>query len=395
MMTMCWRYLSAKTCRDAHKSAFFAAGLMLLGAFIWFTPAIVARVLYEDDVEALAAQPVAIEQAVDVAGDQAVEMDGVADAGVVAESQPDKERFRVQLSNPADGAYAVVAKKLLPPGLLGLIMIAMFAAAMSSIDSFLTGTAGMVGKNIYPPLMRALGKKPWEGVALLRLTKAINLCLGLWAMWLAFYLHKSSGGGGIYEITLQIFLLVGTPLGLPYALAFFAKKLPSWGPLVGTGCGLLFSALFMFGGEIHLGKIGVLLEAEQVKDLMWHWRMYLMVAATLLPTYATSIFWKSSPQEYKDRVDKFFLLLKTPIDFEEEVGESGDHTLLNIVGGLGIVVALLVMLLLFWVKELDGRIAVVGVAAVIGSISLALYLTGKKMARREKGTWGSHKDVDV
>ena len=56
-MTQCHRYLAAKTCRDAHKAAFLAAGLLFVGAFIWYAPPMVGRVLYEDDIEALAAEP--------------------------------------------------------------------------------------------------------------------------------------------------------------------------------------------------------------------------------------------------------------------------------------------------------------------------------------------------
>ena len=391
-MTQCHRYLSAKTCRDAHKAAFFAAFLLFVGAFIWFTPPMVARVLFEEDVEALAAKKAVIEQ---------VETPKSAETAVAGakETAPAKKTSRAQLKNPADGAYAVVAKKLLPKGLLGLIMVAMFAAAMSSIDSFLTGTAGSIGKNIYPPLMRALGKEPWTGVKLLRLTKVFNLCLGLWAMWLAFYLHRSSGGGGIYEITLQIFLLVGTPMGLPYALAFFARKLPSWSPIVGMFCGMMFSALFMFGGDLSLGIgrfiYGIADADATVKSLMWHHRMYTMVVATLLPTYLMSVFWKGTPQHYQERVSKFFTLLRTPIDFKEEVGEAGDHTLLKIVGGLGMTVSGLLLTLLFRVKETDGRLAVLFVSGAIGAICFSMYMGGRSKAKVEKGTWGSHKDVEV
>jgi len=389
MMTQCHRYLSAKTCKDAHKAAFFAAALMFIGAFIWFTPAMVARVQFEDDVRAMAKQPTAIEQTTDA---EATPADG--DTVVATQEAPEKV-FRAKLSSPADGAYAVVAKKLLPPGLLGLIMVAMFAAAMSSIDSFLTGTAGGIGKNMYPPLMRALGKEPWTGIKLLRLTKVINLCLGLWALWLAFYLHNNSGGGGIYEITLQIFLFVGTPLGLPYALAFFARKLPSWAPIAGMTVGMVFSALFMWGGDIPLGVLQGFFGGETVSELMWHQRMYIMVTAALLPTYATSIFWKKSPDEYKERVSRFFTLLNTPIVFENEVGESSDHTLLTIVGGLGTTVAGLLLLLLIWVRGTANIVAVLGVAVAIGAISGSMLIAGRIKARQEKGTWGSHKDVEV
>ena len=383
-MTGCYRYLAAKTCRDAHKAAFFAAALIFVGMFIWFIPPMVGRVLYEDEIEALAKQPVLEEQAVaekaEAVGNdsqsRSVPLDGIPNRDESTEKVTAKRKSHAKLSNPADGAYALVAKKLLPPGLLGLIMIAMFAAAMSSLDSFLTGTAGLVGKNIYPPLARRMGWKQLSDAGLLRFTKGVNLALGVWAMWLAFYLNSTSGGGGIYEITLKIILLVGGPLGLPYALSFFVKKLPSWAPLVGSACGLMASSVFMFGTKWGWDWVG---------GLMWHQRMYISVVTTLVPTLLTSVFWKNTTQEYKNHVDEFFKLLKTPINFREEVGETDDHSQLKIVGGLGMLIAVLILSLIFFVSGKDPRIAVVFVAGFIGSISTWMYFAGRAMQKREHG----------
>lgn len=334
-MTGCFRYLAAKGCEEARKAAFFAAGLLLLGSLIWFIPPMVARVLYEADVEAL-----------------------------------------TTLSNPADGAYAVIAGKLLPPGLLGLMITAMFAAAMSSIDSFLTGTAGLVGQNIMPPLRRRFKLKPFTDLGQLRFTKGVNLAFGVWSMCLAYILHRNAGGGGIYEITLQIILLVGGPLGLPYALSFFAKKLPSWAPLVGMTCGMTGSAIFIFGPKLGL---------EGVADLMWHQRLYISVSVTLIPTYATSLFWNRSPQHYKALVRDFFVRLKTPINYKEEVGESDDHSQLILVGRLGMTISLLLLVLLFFVHGKTNIFSVLFVSLAIGSITGGMYLKGRAVQKREHG----------
>ena len=374
-ITQCHRYLSAKTSADAHKAAFFAAGLIALGMFIWYIPPMVGRVLYQDKIEALGAQPAEL-----LVANSA----NSSSANIVDKTDTEKipKRTRAALKNPAEGSYAIVAKELLPNGLLGLIVIAMFAAAMSSMDSFLTGTAGAICKNLYPPLARKFGKKPVEGKALLRLTKFVNLGLGLWAMGLAMYLYHSGGGGGVYEISLQFVLLIGVPFSLPLSIAFFAKKLPLWGPFVGVGIGLVFSALFMFGAGWGI---------EWVGKLMWHQRMYIMILSTVIPTWLTSLFWKRTPQSYKDHVAHFYQMMKTPIDFKEEVGESEDHTLLNIVGGLGLLIAGLILLLIFFVDDSEGRYAVLFVAGTIGSISGAMYYVGKKREKTEQGTWGSHK----
>lgn len=334
-MTGCYRYLAAKGCEEARKAAFFAAGLLLVGSMIWFIPPMVARVLYQADVEAL-----------------------------------------TSLNNPADGAYAVIAKKLLPPGLLGLMITAMFAAAMSSIDSFLTGTAGLVGQNIMPPLRRRLKMKPFTDKGQLRFTKGVNLAFGMWSMCLAYILNKNSGGGGIYDITLQIILLVGGPMGLPYTLSFFVKKLPSWAPLVGMAFGMTASAIFTFGPKHGL---------EGVANLLWHQRIYISVAVTLIPTYATSLFWNRTPASYKKLVSDFFLRLKTPIDYKTEVGESDDHSQLILVGKLGGVVSLLLLILLFFVHGTEQVLSVLFVSLIIGGITGAMYLKGLSVQKREHG----------
>ena len=384
-MTGCYRYLAAKTSRDAHKAAFFAAFLIFVGMFIWFIPPMVGRVLYEDDIEALAKDHVVIEETVAATETASVdegnviaaeETETLATTNVEEKAIPEKKTSRAQLSNPADGAYALVAKKLLPPGLLGLIMIAMFSAAMSSLDSFLTGTAGSVGKNMLPPLRKKLGLKPMSDEGLLKFTKGVNFALGIWAMWLAFYLNRTAGGGGIYEITLKIILLVGGPLTLPYALSFFVKKLPNWAPVVGMICGLMGSTVFMFGKSWGWDWVG---------GLMWHQRMYISVTITLIPTILTVFFWKQTPEEYKERVSIFFEMLKTPIDFKEEVGEADDHSQLKIVGGFGMLISALILLLVFFIKETDHRIAVLFVSFFIGSISTYMYFSGRAKQRKEHG----------
>jgi solute:Na+ symporter, SSS family len=91
---------------------------MSLGSFFWFIPPMVARLLYEADVLVMGAQ----------------------------------------LNNPAEAAFAVASINLLPLGMTGMIVVAMFAATMSSMDSGINRNAAVFVRDIYPALCRLVGR---------------------------------------------------------------------------------------------------------------------------------------------------------------------------------------------------------------------------------------------
>lgn len=391
-VTSCWRFLSTKTDTDARKAALLAGTLLFFGSFVWFIPSMVGRVLYEDEIEAMGKHAVQVEetQAAETATEPAAE-------AAPEEAEPVKKQG---LNNPADGAYALVAKKVLPPGLLGLVVIALLAATMSSLDSSLTGNAGIVTNNIYPALARVSGHTPWTGVKLLRLTQVVNLLLGAWAIILALLLWKGAGDSSVYDIGLKIILLVSLPMVLSMTLSFFVPWLPKWGPLVGMTCGFTGSLCFMFSGNVAAWAAeapGVSeairgnLEgfAAWIKSLMWHHKVYINMGLTIIPTFATCLFWRTATDEYRAHVDNFFKQIHTPINFKEEVGESIDHSLMTIIGKLGLVIAGVIGILVFFAKDAQGNFsatyifAVLFVVTFIATISGLMYAFGKRSSKRQ------------
>ena len=362
-----YRYLAAKDGRNAQKAALFAAILIALSQVIFYLPAMVSRLKYQPEVEALATTQ------------SSETIDGIT---IESDDKTSALWRQASLANPADGAYAIAAKKLLPPGLLGLVIVAMFAATMSSLDSCLTGTAGIITKNIYPPLARLFKCKLMSDKKQLFMTKMINISLGLFAMFMAFMLAKNSGGGGVYEISLQLILLTA-PLGVPLVVSFFAKKLPSWGPILGMVIGVSAALIMQFGGGWNDGLKTVL------DKLLWHHRMYISLTAAIVPTLLSRFWWKSAPQAYKDQVDQFFEKLHTPIVFEEEVGGSEDGIQMKRVGGLGLILTIFLLGLLFFAQDTAGVWTVLSISAFIGIISLILYIRGTIIHRNEEPLGGA------
>jgi len=375
-MTASWRFLSCKTDGDARKAALLAGVLLFLGSFVWNIPAMVGRIQYEDEILALG---------------QHAEMVSPTDAA----EYPEPTGNHVKLSNPADGAYAVVAKNVLPPGLMGLVVIGLLAATMSSLDSAMTGNAGIICHNVYPPLMRLLGKEPWTGRKLLMLTRVVNFFSGIWAIALALLFWKMAGAKSIFDIGLNIMGLVATPMVSAMVLSFFVKKLAWWAPLAGMGIGMGSSLFFMFAGPLAESMAavswipdgvaaGISTFGDWINGLMWHQKIFITLALSILPALGSVFFWKNSTPEYRARVDTFFKQLRTPIDFEKEVGEPMDNMLLKMIGKLGLVIAGGILLLLFFAKDTEGHcsgssiLSILFVAAFIGTLSTIMLLTARK-----------------
>jgi len=324
-MNTCHRYLSLKTGREAQKAALLAGSLTLLGAFIWGLPALVGRLAFSGAIEAL------------------------------------------PLKYPADGAYAVVAMKLLPAGVLGLVIVAMFSATMSSMDSNLTGTSGILTKNLYIPLVKRLGFKPLEGRKLLLLAKSINLLLGLWAVIAALLFARYGGGFGIFGAMQEILALVGIPLSTPFVVSLLMKKVPKWAPVAGLITGLAASITMKFHGAELLGHAPY-----------WHEKVFIISGMALIPTICTRVFWFTASQSYRKMVDDFFRIIRTPVDMEKESGAAVDHSHLKTVGGLGLLMSAIIAPLFFVSKTISGFFAVFTIFGFITLISGFMYYKGRK-----------------
>ncbi len=329
-LTGCYRYLSVKTGHDARKAAWLAGGLMIAGSFIWIVPPIIGRLLFSPEINAV---------------------EGI---------------------KSVDAAYAIVAKNLLPPGLIGLVLIAMFAATMSSMDSALTGTAAVVMKNVFLPFRRFLKKPELTDSRQLTIGRIVNLSLGLWAIFWAFYLGRTSSKNGIFEVMLNIIVMIAAPASLPFACALFMKKVPQWAALFSMGTGLTASAVIFFSEKFNPDF-----------SMVWAEKMWTVSAAVIIPFMLTRLFHRTSPQEYYDKVDAFFKEIKTPVDFKAEVGEGNDLQQLKIVGGLGLVIGAAISLLLFAAHEPAHRIAVGFVALFILSISSLLVWLSKRGSKKK------------
>lgn len=311
---------SVKDDKEARKGVLLLIGLTLVGSIFFFIPPMVARILYSAEVEAL-----------------------------------------TQLAKPGDGSYAIACMKLLPSGMLGLVVVAMFAAAMSSMDSSLNGGAGNFVLNVYPPLARFFRWKKRTPEQMLLFSKFYCLAAGILAIGLSI-LYSASKANPL-QVILTIGSLLSLPMGVPMFWGLFLKRMPQWTPVVALTTGFITSLTIFLGMQMKLFY------------LYYHYQVLIIFSVSTLTVFIAMLFRKRNPADYNERVDAFYRRMETPVDFATEVGKSNDKFQLKILGGSSVAGGLFILLLMLLAEDLRGilcPLAVGGGIALLGGVMLLI-----------------------
>jgi len=326
------RFLAVKDDSTAVKSALLVLVLMLLFPLILFVPAWGAAMQL---------------------GDQVAAAPGV---------------------NPAEAAYALAAKNWLPPQLLGIMGVAMLAATMSSMDTGINRTSGIVVRNILPFVLSLLGKEEMKPRTELRAGRICSIVFGATAISLAIY-YNNRGSLGVFDTLLNIAALLGVPLAVPMLLGLLIRRAPGWAVFSSYGLGVSVGVFSLLAP--HLG-----LEP-------WNFQMRAF-GATIGGTVGFSVailFWKRTPENERERILGFFKMLATPVDFEREVGEGNDAAQAKIIGAFGLALAACMIPLIFISDDLTSFLSILFVILFVGGVCGLLFAVGVKKSRNES----SHK----
>ena len=326
------RYFSVKDGREARKAAILASALFLIGGLIWFLPPITARLLFAEDVMALG------------------------------------------ISKPAEAAYAIASIKLLPVGLIGLIVVAILTATMSTMDTGLNTNVAILVKDIYPKLLRRFKWKPKSESELLRYGRLYTWLMGVFILLLALYLAQQKGKG-IFEIMLDVGALLMSPIQIPLMWGLFIRRTPSWAALLSIGCAFTVSLMAFL--NVPLSTFGFSLEATWTFQA----KFFGVLAAGSFGFLISIPFAPPKGSEHRNMVDQFITTMKTPIDFDAEIGQGNDLAQLKVIGWFGAAIAVFIALMLIIPNPVDGRLAITTLALIIGSVSALMIKAGSKQLR--------------
>jgi solute:Na+ symporter, SSS family len=318
------KYLASKDGKVASQASWFCMVLMAVGVAVWFIPPMVARFLYADEVMATA------------------------------------------VTDPATTSYAVAAANVLPNGLLGVMIAAMFSATMSSMDWGLNTTTGILVNNFILPLRRWLKKAALSDVFQIRLCRSITVFLGILIISMSIGLSQQNRFA-MFDSYMILASVLSVPLTLPLVVGIFVRKMPGWYYFVMLGGGMVMSIYTMVDERLN-GNVWVLQE-----------RSFLVIVGALI---ALAVAWpwrhKRSPQD-AEREAQLWERVGTPVDFEKEVGGSLDGAQARIIGNLILVTAGLLAAFLLVPNTMGDRLVILILVAFVAACGGWLrFIEGRK-----------------
>ncbi|MBN2411934.1 sodium/solute symporter [candidate division KSB1 bacterium] len=311
------RYFSVKDETAAKRVALTAALLFFVGVAIWMLPSMAARVLYPD-------------------------MTGIVEG----------------LKNPSEAAFVVMCMKVLPHGLIGLLLAAVFAATMSSLDSSYNVMGAVIVKDVYNKLINPKA----SARRLLLVSRITIIVIGISATLLALYL--TSHEGGVFGVMKDISQVITVPVATAVLLGLVIRKTPPW------------TAVFSF-----VITFIVAYTTRFVYNLPLGWQALAVVGTSLTSFIVPRIFWNRTPQKDRDRIDGFFQKLDTPIDVATELSEAvatDALSMLRVVGVLVFGVGFIIMVPTIFLKETLSIYIALGEGGFLVLLGIIMFVKGKR-----------------
>jgi len=142
----------------------------------------------------------------------------------------------------SDRSLIYLIEHLLPPGISGLVLAALIAALMSSIDSFLASCSTIFTKDIYQPFI-VKNAPDTHYLKVGRIVTAVILVVGMISSPLTEYFD------GIYTYLQTLFSFIQGPLLAILILGIFSSRTTQWGGLGGLVGGVMSAALMFYNRE--------------------------------------------------------------------------------------------------------------------------------------------------
>ncbi len=309
------RYTSVSTPKAAIKVGWLFGALYMISPVIWMIPPMIYRVLNP-------------------------ELAGLAD----------------------EGAYLLMAKKVLPAGMLGLMLGGMIFAASSSVNTTLNISAGVISNDIYKHF-----KPNTSSENLVRVGRTATIVLGLITIFIALMVPAM---GGIVEAVISLGAITGGALFLPPIWTLFSKRQTGQSVLLTTIITLLINAFFKFISPVLLG-FSLSRSAE-------------MMLGVGLPVFLLTIFelWLAYHPKRNHFYDEFTLSRSqvTPKSEDEaEVDKKGNLHGLKVLGFGIFSTGILISILSIISTTGRGMVLTIGlIVSIIGSIIIIKGIINKR-----------------
>ena len=185
-------------------------------------------------------------------------------------------------------AYVSMALQLLPPGIMGMMLAAMFAATMSSLDSEYNVIASVLTGDIYQRLFRPRASEK----ELMWVARSATLAVGSLVIVGALFVDKL---GGAFEASKLFTSLFAIPLVIPVLFGVLFSRANASGALLSLVLGVLTGLLFHF-----------------LPGVSWQMATFLTLWVCVI-TFSGSSLWTHRSPAQTEKIAAFFKRLNTPV----------------------------------------------------------------------------------
>jgi solute:Na+ symporter, SSS family len=212
------------------------------------------------------------------------------------------------LKNP-EMAYVALCVKLLPSGIMGLMIAAMFAATMSVLSAEYNVTASVLTRDIYQRVFRPSA----SGKEALLVGRLMTLLVGAIVIVGALYV---AGFGGAFEANKMLAGIFAVPMIVPVIFGILMWKPKPWGALV-TLFGGVALGFFLNYYYVKNDYFGIHEQGKVIEEVRWAIATIVEMVFCIAAFVISGLF-PSHDRAYNSRVGAFFHKLKVPFVPEAE-----------------------------------------------------------------------------
>lgn len=337
-----YRYMCAKNSKNARYGALFTLCLALLGPVVWFFPAWFMHAYSPDFAD----------------------------------------NFGMLGASANEAVFVAFVSEYMPAGMLGLLMAAMFAASMSSMDSGLNRNAGFFVRNFYLPII-----KPHATEAeMLRVSRFVTFGFGAIIIGIGLFIN-SLKSMSLFEILLTASALITFPITIPAMLGLIVRKTPDWsgwGTLV-VGCMVSYGVGAWLSPEIVNSVMGMEISAREWSDF----RVAFAIGAHAVITggffLLSSLFYKPEKHSAERAAEReeMWRRWETPVESTDAdpAADAVDYGQKIILGRLILIGSVMVMGLSLLPNSTNGRLIMLLCGAFL-MIPAVLMLVSARSSKR-------------
>ena len=247
------RYAATKSEADAKKTGYLVAGLQTISPIIFYFPAMAAKFFLDLDVN------------------NADQMNGV---------------------------YALVCLAVLPTGMVGMMISAMFSATMSSLAGVYNAISNVFTSDVYK---NHINKSASE-TSLVLVGRIATIALGIIVMALTFYMRANQGKSDLVDMCNRMFSVFLPPISVSMLIGIFSRKATKRSGLVALVSGITVGIVVFVIAQIKT-------DLAYLTEIQWMTTITFLV--TVIGAVIGSRIFKDSADE-KAQITEFFRKLDTP-----------------------------------------------------------------------------------